>query len=109
MKSTLFMLPLLLVASAFAAPTTAPAKLWVTDFAAYMNENPQRSCLVARNQQPALTSEEAERFARADAADQLLPLLQRFGPNVASIKLRKTIEFSLQQPGWILDRYIESK
>jgi len=85
-------------------------KLWVSDFAAYINQNPQTSCIVGRSQQPALTSDEAERFARRDAAEQLIPMLQaRLNSPVDPARIRAMLESSLAQPGWIFDRFVETK
>ena len=78
MKATLLILPLIFVASAVASPTTAPAKLWVTDFAAYMNQavgskEGARYCVsavdVAGRDQATVSS---VRFARAALAEYAL-------------------------------------
>jgi hypothetical protein len=76
------------------------AKLWMTDFPAFVNEHPGGHWIVGQTTEPALSAEEAESTAEADAAGEIADILNCDGES------RAMIVTSLGD--WIVDRQIDS-
>ena len=115
MKTFLLLLIVLtasVAAHAEGAPTSsasAPGKLWATDLAAFINQNPRGHWIVGVCAQPALSAAEAESFARANAADQIIPLIdQSVRRNVPASLIRQQVIIALNNDGWIADRIVQS-
>jgi hypothetical protein len=72
----------------------------MTDFPAFVNEHPGGHWIVGQSTEPALSAEEAESTAEADAAGKIADILS------SDSESRATIVASLRN--WIVDRQIDS-
>jgi hypothetical protein len=97
MKTALVIFVMLLICSPAGA-----AKLWMTDFPTYVNDHPTGHWIVGQTTEPALSAEEAESMAQADAAEKIAGLLNCGGEN------KGMIVASLEQNDWIVDQQIDS-
>jgi hypothetical protein len=109
MKTIFVSLAVMLLAAvvAPAAPTTSPAKLWVTDLAAFLNERPGE-WIVGTSTDPALSAAEAESFARRDAVGPLFNKLRLRLPRSSWSVLLKRVEASLAAGDGVVDRQVTS-
>src|ERR1700733_12253607 len=98
MKSTVAIFVMLLICSKASA-----AKLWMSDFATFVNERPSGHWIVGQTTEPALSAEEAESMAQADAAGKIADLL-----NCDRAASQAMIVTSLQRNDWIVDRQTDS-
>ncbi len=98
MKSILAIFLMLLICSPAGA-----AKLWMTDLPAYINQHPAGHWVVGQTTEPALSAEEAELTAEADAAGKIADMLNNGGGDSRAI----IITF-LSHNDWIVDRQIDS-
>jgi hypothetical protein len=78
------------------------AKLWMTDFPAFVNDHPSGHWIVGQSTEPALSAEEAESTAEADAAGKIADILNCDSESQAMIVA------SLARRDWIVDRQIDS-
>jgi hypothetical protein len=95
MKFTIAIFATLLICSPAGA-----AKLWMTDFPAFVNDHSTGHWIVGQSTEPALSAEEAESTAEADAAGKIADILN------CDSESRATIAASLGD--WIVDRQIDS-
>ena len=95
MKFTIAIFVMLLICSPAGA-----AKLWTTDFPAFVNDHPSGHWIVGQSTEPALSAEEAESTAEADAAGKIADILNCDNESQAMIVA------SLGD--WIVDRQIDS-
>jgi hypothetical protein len=92
---------------ASATTTSSATKLWTTDLSAFLSERPG-NWIVGHSTEPALSANEAETFARRDAAGPLFDKLRLRLPRSSWPALQKRIGATLAAGDWVVDRQVES-
>ena len=108
MKPIIVMIGVLLLTPVLhASAATSSSKVWATDLPAFLSERPG-DWIVGHSTDPALSANEAESFARRDAAGPLFDKLRLRLPRSSWPDLLKRIDATLAAGDWVVDREVES-